>query len=179
MKTKLSKRILSILLAALMVVTSVPLMAFAATIDADVDAVDPAVQEVLDAMEKYEQKMDGTIYKNISAAYNAYVDAQKALDAYIYGGDKNVIAGKAKALADAADSLADFVAYKGTGTAKIGQSVIPEDVYSNLLYANGSTDTDYSTGVEAGKLSGAMKYGCFGYIYYPETVLLYDGTVPS
>lgn len=179
MKTKLSKRILSILLAALMVVTSIPLMAFAATIDADVDAVDPAVQEVLDAMEKYEQKMDGTIYKNISAAYNAYVDAQKALDAYIYGGDKNVIAGKAKALADAADSLADFVAYKGTGTAKIGQSVIPEDVYSNLLYANGSTDTDYSTGVEAGKVSGALKYGCFGYIYYPETVLLYDGTVPS
>lgn len=50
MKTKVSKRILSVLLAALMVITSVPLTVFAFNVSADIDASkDPAVIEVTDA----------------------------------------------------------------------------------------------------------------------------------
>lgn len=180
MKTKVSKRILSVLLAALMVITSVPLTVFAFNVSADIDAAkDPAVIEVTDAMTAYEKKMDGKVYTNMSAAYNAYVDAQKAVDSYIYGGVSNALEGKAAALTAAIANMGEFTAYKGNGVARIGSSTVPSDAYTNLLYADGSAATDYSVGVEAGKLSGALKYGCFGYIYYPETVLLYDGTTSS
>lgn len=180
MKTKVSKRILSVLLAALMVITSVPLTVFAFNVSADIDASkDPAVIEVTDAMTAYEKKMDGKVYTNMSAAYTAYVDAQKAIDQYIYGGVTNALEGKADAITKAIANMSEFTAYKGNGVAKIGSSTVPSDAYTNLLYADGSAATDYSVGVEAGKLSGALKYGCFGYIYYPETVLLYDGSTSS
>lgn len=180
MKTKVSKRILSVLLAALMVITSVPLTVFAFNVSADIDASkDPAVIEVTDAMTAYEKKMDGKVYTNMSAAYTAYVDAQKAIDQYIYGGVTNALEGKAEALTTAIANMGEFTAYKGNGVARIGSSTVPSDAYTNLLYADGSAATDYSVGVEAGQLSGALKYGCFGYIYYPETVLLYDGSTSS
>lgn len=180
MKTKVSKRILSVLLAALMIITSVPITVFAFDVSADIDAAkDPAVIEVTDAMTAYEKKMDGKVYTNMSAAYNAYVDAQKAVDSYIYGGVSNALEGKAEALTKAIANMGEFTAYKGNGVARIGSSTVPSDAYTNLLYADGSAATDYSVGVEAGKLSGALKYGCFGYIYYPETVLLYDGSTSS
>ncbi len=180
MKTKVSKRILSVLLAALMVITSVPLTVFAFNVSADIDASkDPAVIEVTDAMTAYEKKMDGKVYTNMSAAYTAYVDAQKAIDQYIYGGVTNALEGKADAITKAIANMGEFTAYKGNGVAKIGSSTVPSTAYTNLLYADGSAATDYSVGVEAGKLSGALKYGCFGYIYYPETVLLYDGSTSS
>lgn len=180
MKTKVSKRILSVLLAVLMIITSVPVSVFAFDVSADIDAAkDPAVIEVTDAMTAYEKKMDGKLYTNMSAAYNAYVDAQKAVDSYIYGGVSNALEGKADALTTAIANMGEFTAYKGNGVARIGSSTVPSDAYTNLLYADGSAATDYSVGVEAGKLSGALKYGCFGYIYYPETVLLYDGSTSS
>lgn len=180
MKTKVSKRILSVLLAALMIITSVPITVFAFDVSADIDAAkDPAVIEVTDAMTAYEKKMDGKVYTNMSAAYNAYVDAQKAVDSYIYGGVSNALEGKAETLTKAIANMGEFTAYKGNGVARIGSSTVPSDAYTNLLYADGSAATDYSVGVEAGKLSGALKYGCFGYIYYPETVLLYDGSTSS
>lgn len=180
MKTKVSKRILSVLLAALMIITSVPITVFAFDVSADIDAAkDPAVIEVTDAMTAYEKKMDGKVYTNMSAAYNAYVDAQKAVDSYIYGGVSNALEGKADALTKAIANMGEFTAYKGNGVARIGSSTVPSDAYTNLLYADGSAATDYSVGVEAGKLSGTLKYGCFGYIYYPETVLLYDGSTSS
>ena len=180
MKTKVSKRILSVLLTVLMIITSVPVSVFAFDVSADIDAAkDPAVIEVTDAMTAYEKKMDGKVYTNMSAAYNAYVDAQKAVDSYIYGGVSNALEGKAEALTTAIANMGEFTAYKGNGVARIGSSTVPSDAYTNLLYADGSAATDYSVGVEAGKLSGALKYGCFGYIYYPETVLLYDGSTSS
>lgn len=43
------------------------------------------------AMASYESKMSsGTIYTNMSVAYNAYVNCQKAYDAYVYGGNTNL-----------------------------------------------------------------------------------------
>ena len=44
------------------------------------------------AMIDYENKMaDGKVYKNLSAAYNAYLDANKALDSYFYGDSNNTV----------------------------------------------------------------------------------------
>ncbi len=43
------------------------------------------------AMAEYESKMSsGTIYTNMTTAYNAYVNCQKAYDAYVYGGNINL-----------------------------------------------------------------------------------------
>lgn len=85
MKFKISKKIVSLFLAVMMVVTSVP--AFAINASAAVNSSDVSV--LGKAIDAYEQKMQnlpkGDIMTNMRAAYDAYVDAQKAIDAIKYG----------------------------------------------------------------------------------------------
>lgn len=75
MKIKFSKKFLSVILAALMVVTSIPIVTISAS------AADTAALE--SAITYYESKMDGfsssNIYKNLLPAYNAYMAAREAL----------------------------------------------------------------------------------------------------
>lgn len=152
MKITKSKRFLAMLLSVLMVLTSLPIAAFTA-FGAAAAAEDPAVTEVKTAMQKYEQKLDnGTVYTNMSAAYQAYVDCQKALDAYQYGTTKNddgsykndftgALSGKADALNDAVNNMSEFVPYTGTA-----HGTFPNDAnnaseaeyaenYKNILYS--------------------------------------------
>lgn len=152
MKTTKSKRFLAMLLSVLMVLTSLPIAAFTA-FGAAAAAEDPAVTEVKTAMQKYEQKLDnGTVYTNMSAAYQAYVDCQKALDAYQYGTTKNddgsykndftgALSGKADALNNAVNNMSEFVPYTGTA-----HGTFPNDAnnaseaeyaenYKNILYS--------------------------------------------
>ena len=142
MKTKVSKRILSVLLAALMVITSVPLTVFAFNVSADIDASkDPAVIEVTDAMTAYEKKMDGKVYTNMSAAYTAYMDAYKAIDLYVYGGVSNALEGKAAALKDATDAMNEWS--PATFTAQAYHTTnVATDGYSNVVYTTGNASTD-------------------------------------
>ena len=54
------------------------------TYGADIDLA--LIQQLKNAMSDYENKLaSGKIYKNMGSAYRAYVNAQKALDAYRYG----------------------------------------------------------------------------------------------
>lgn len=152
MKITKSKRFLAMLLSVLMVLTSLPIAAFTA-FGAAAATEDPAVTEVKTAMQKYEQKLDnGTVYTNMSAAYQAYVDCQKALDAYQYGTTKNddgsykndftgALSGKADALNDAVNNMSEFVPYTGTA-----HGTFPNDAdnaseaeyaenYKNILYS--------------------------------------------
>lgn len=152
MKITKSKRFLAMLLSVLMVLTSLPIAAFTA-FGAAAAAEDPAVTEVKTAMQKYEQKLDnGTVYTNMSAAYQAYVDCQKALDAYQYGTTKNddgsykndftgALSGKADALNNAVNNMSEFVPYTGTA-----HGTFPNDAnnaseaeyaenYKNILYS--------------------------------------------
>lgn len=152
MKIKKSKRFLAMILSILMVITSVPVVAFTAFGAADA-ATDPAVTEVETAMSEYEKKLDsGTIYTNMSAAYQAYVDCWKALDAYKYGTTKNddgsyqndytgALSGKADALNNAVNNMSEFVPYTGTA-----HGTFPNDAnnaseaeyaenYKNILYS--------------------------------------------
>lgn len=69
---KIAKRTLAIILAVLMVITSVPLFVLASTPETDADA----------AIADFEAKMDGTIYKGMADAYTAYVELNKAYDSY-------------------------------------------------------------------------------------------------
>lgn len=152
MKITKSKRFLAMLLSVLMVLTSLPIAAFTA-FGAAVAAEDPAVTEVKTAMQKYEQKLDnGTVYTNMSAAYQAYVDCQKALDAYQYGTTKNddgsykndftgALSGKADALNNAVNNMSEFVPYTGTahGTFPSDKDYVSDDNYKenykNILYS--------------------------------------------
>lgn len=152
MKITKSKRFLAMLLSVLMVLTSLPIAAFTA-FGAAAATEDPAVTEVKTAMQKYEQKLEsGTVYTNMSAAYQAYVDCQKALDAYQYGTTKNddgsyqndftgALSGKADALNNAVNNMSEFVPYTGTahGTFPSDKDHVADadyaENYKNILYS--------------------------------------------
>ena len=171
MKTKVSKRILSVLLAALMVITSVPLTVFAFNVSADIDASkDPAVIEVTDAMTAYEKKMDGKVYTNMSAAYTAYMDAYKAIDLYVYGGVSNALEGKAAALKDATDAMNEWS--PATFTAQAYHTTnVATDGYSNVVYTTGNASTD-----ETSFSGNAEEAGIRAKYAVPKLIVLaYDG----
>ena len=89
MKTKLSKRILSVFLAVLMMVTSVPMAAVTAFADNSGTVItDAYIEAAKKQMSNFKEKLEtpNASYKKVTDAYNAYVGCQEALDAYIYGG---------------------------------------------------------------------------------------------
>lgn len=202
MKITKSKRFLAMLLSVLMVLTSLPIAAFTA-FGAAAATEDPAVTEVKTAMQKYEQKLDnGTVYTNMSAAYQAYVDCQKALDAYQYGTTKNddgsykndftgALSGKADALNIAVNNMSEFVPYTGTA-----HGTFPNDAdnaseaeyaenYKNILYSAPVTGTPVMFGENqavtdpwrAIPLVGTLKPSTADTRIYmsADTVMLYDG----
>lgn len=202
MKITKSKRFLAMLLSVLMVLTSLPIAAFTA-FGAAAATEDPAVTEVKTAMQKYEQKLDnGTVYTNMSAAYQAYVDCQKALDAYQYGTTKNddgsykndftgALSGKADALNNAVKNMSEFVPYTGTA-----HGTFPNDAdnaseaeyaenYKNILYSAPVTGTPVMFGENqavtdpwrAIPLVGTLKPSTADTRIYmsADTVMLYDG----
>lgn len=177
MKTHLSKRVLSVLLAVLMVITSVPMMAFTAFADID-DAVTGAID---DAMQVYELKMDGTVYTNMKAAYDAYLDAKEARDAFVYGDIDVDLNAAAKKLQDATNAMTPWSKFSVTGTSfTIGSTTTTSDKAVNLLYANSNSSTtkDYNTGSEI-TVGGTLKAGGWHYVYYPDTVMIYNGSDTS
>lgn len=130
MKTKLSKRILSVFLAVLMVVTSIPLVAVTAFADekSDLEA----------AITAYEQKMNGTVYTNMLAAYNAYTAAFKALDAYNYGtAAASTLTTAKNKLVDATNAMTAFTPYNGNAKGYFNTTEASGG-YTNLLYSSQS-----------------------------------------
>lgn len=177
MKTSFSKRVLSVLLAVLMMVTSIPMMAFTALADID----DAATGAVDDAIQLYEMKMDGKVYTNMKAAYDAYLDAKEARDAYVYGDidvDLNAVANK---LVAATNAMTAWSKFSVTGTSfTIGSTTATSDKAVNLVYANSNSSTtkDYNTGSEI-TVGGTFKAGGWHYVYYPDTVMIYNGSDTS
>lgn len=168
MKNKVSKKkkFLSLFLAALMVVSSVPLWAFT-TLAADTTAVNNAIA-------KYESKMNGSVYTNMKAAYDAYIDANEALDAVNYG-DKNVdLSAAANALNTATDAMQPWTAATFTAQAyHSGNNVtsVATGGYSNVVYA--SQTTNFTGEIKAGW------YYILGKVAVPNVIVFaYDGTNP-
>lgn len=199
MKITKSKRFLAMLLSVLMVLTSLPIVAFTA-FGAAAATEDPAVTEVKTAMQKYEQKLEsGTVYTNMSAAYQAYVDCQKALDAYQYGTTKNddgsyqndftgALSGKADALNNAVNNMSEFVPYTGTahGTFPSDKDHVADadyaENYKNILYSAPVTrEPNYyaeNQAVTDPFTSGLQSYTVTADISFfmsNDTVMLYDG----
>lgn len=171
---KMSKRALSLLLSVLLVVTSMPMFAFASFAeDGEINEVD-VTQPITDAMNAYEAKMDGTVYVNMANAYNAYVNAQKAKDAVKYG-DKTVdIDAVAASLTAATNEMTPWTKYTANGTfggftRDTAGKTFDKAYASNILYSPKNTD---SVGVDK---SERNHQGVTVQILLSETVLMYDG----
>ena len=179
MKKKLSKKILAIFLAALMVATSIPLSVlhvFAA--DAWTDAAEDAeVINIENKMSEFESKLyeKDIVYRNVEPAYAAYVACREALDAYIYGGETDALTGKCDALDSAIKAMTKF-----TGEVTISntydkvfatESTGGAGYLSNVIWAGTVTDTSSNNG----KATCSDGYNALT-LYYPEVTMLYDGS---
>ena len=128
---KAMKKTLSVMLSLLMIVSFVPFTASAAETDG-----------ILAAMDAYEEKMDGTIYYDMLDAYNAYIDAREAYDAYCYGeGTAAQLDAATEALVDATADMSKWTVPKFQGTAYHCANPATNG-YSNVVYC--TLDTHFS-----------------------------------
>lgn len=175
MRKSLSKKILAMFLAVLMLVTAIPLTSFAAS--------DQEYNNLNSAIEAYENKMrdiatNRVVYTNMKTAYDAYIKAEEIKDAYQYG--KNTTVDLVKVTNDlttATAAMENYVApeiqftvpeWFGLGAGHIAKQSV------NVIYA----DKTYS---------GTANSACNNIVwvdnqdradigvYYGTTVLLYDG----
>lgn len=167
MKFKGSKKLLSLFLAVLMVVSSVP--AFALSASAAVNSTDVSALET--AMHNYESKMTGgKIYTNMLSAYKYYEAAQKAIDAVKYGYNSAIdVSVVANNLNNAVTSMTEWNAPTFTATA-YHKTTEATDGYSSLVYAkNDDTWFGPETSLESKKLQSKVALP-------NEIVVCYDGS---
>ncbi len=114
-----------------------------------------------------------SMYTNIAPAYECYKDSKAG---------KGNLAGFQEAL----DNMQPFDEYTGEGSVVTGGSYNPEAEYSsNIIYSEPATSgennwSSNSTVEIYGVTNGSWKYGAHAYLYYPNTVLMYDGkTTPT
>lgn len=124
------------------------------------------------AMSVYEEKMArGVAYKNMSAAYKAYVNCQKAYDAYFYGGETGLdMAGYADALRDAAANMTVWTSPKG--------NFVPAFSNSDSRNPNSAVNclwAEYSDDPWAYK--EIQKQNVTANFYYHNSVYMYDGEI--
>ncbi len=181
MKKRLSKKILAAFLAVMMVVTALPMSVFAANgyVDADTDPLVTATQE---AMSRFKSKLaePNAAYSNVTQAYQAYVNCQQGLDAYIYGGKETALNGLAGKLDDAISKMVSFTGATANSDKYRTTQVFPNDstgygaedyakAYKNVLWLETGIDTNTGDGKAAAENYSAMT------LYYPEATLMYDG----
>lgn len=167
-----------------------------ATYSEEVEVI-PGVAGIDAQISAYEQKMaqvgtNGLVYKNMLPAYQAYLKAVRYRDAFAYGGhDAPSEAELNAASEDLASKSASMEAwvdevtgqYKSkqpTFTNNNGQLTVNDTAYyNNIIYTEDCVGKNYNK--NGGDSSGmAIEFDKAGdtyvQVYYPNTVLLYDGT---
>lgn len=125
---KKAKKIVAILLSALMLVSSAPITAF---------AVDPALSELKSAIISYETKMNGTVYSNMKDAYNKYITAKEYAYAYEYGNKKTLdIVGATNNLVNATNAMTVWTKAQVVSPTFTYGSVVPAEFSSGIVYAS-------------------------------------------
>ena len=163
---KLSKKLTAAFMAVVMVFTLLPLnifTAYAATLSDANAAYEAKITEM---------KNGSKIYKNLSAAYAAYIAANAS----------GATQSDYNALMTAVNNMTEFSAKKAHYTVSINgmdATANGTNYYSNVLYAD-TSDALYSKTVskEMRQTSGAfgvLKYSNDVFLYQPSGVLLYDG----
>lgn len=167
-----------------------------ATYSEEVEVI-PGVAGIDAQISAYEQKMaqvgtNGLVYKNMLPAYQAYLKAVRYRDAFAYGGhDAPSEAELNAASEDLASKSASMEAwvdevtgqYKSkqpTFTNNKGQLTVNDTAYyNNIIYTEDCVgkNNDKSGGDSSGMAIEFDKAGdTYVQVYYPNTVLLYDGT---
>lgn len=133
------------------------------------------VQPLKSAMSEFESKMaNGKIYKNMGVAYTAYVNAQKAIDAYAYGKVKSIsISEYTDALKNATAAMTEWSAPNPTQTQKFSTTdsgAIP--INTGCLWYEYSDDPIV-------KSYGAEGNNTTANFYYQNGVYLYTDSSPN
>lgn len=128
-------------------------------------------------MEKFENMLAGGLYTNMGNAYAAYVQCQKAYDAYHFGGDESV--DLTAAATDLRVAMLSMVKWSQPTASKVpsfqdDSSAISSDYYHNILYFNRPDNTYSTAGVE-----GNSNQRFLFQVGYYDSVLMYDGTQPK
>ncbi|MBQ7203497.1 MAG: leucine-rich repeat protein [Eubacterium sp.] len=165
--TRLPKKVIAIMLTALLVITSVPFTAFASE----------GLTRLNEAIDAYESAMDGTVYTNMKNAYLAYYEAVKVRDTATYGtrDDLNLDA-LAQNLETATAAMKKYEVKFNTVTPSFhgdDLTAYAGTAYNNLLYSpQVGTDSDAGATGTAENTNANVKYA----LYYAQTVFAYDGT---
>ncbi len=141
------------------------------------------ITDLKNAITAYENAVKGGAVKtNMKAAYDAYVAANKVYDAYYYGQNTSVnIAAVCAKLIEATNEMTAWTAYTGTAHGTFsgeGDSYATDENYAkfwkNVLYSTSANEVGSAT-VKLGSnwLGSNSETSRF---YYPETVMMYDGT---
>lgn len=155
-----------------MVVSSVP--AFALNASAAVNSTDVSALET--AMSNYETKMKtGGIMTNMKAAYDAYVNAQKAIDAIKYGYSTSInVASVAANLTNATNAMTEWTAPTFTAPA-YHMNNVATGAYKNVVYGP-SGDTWWTPSNEYNYVDKRNKDFGVKVALSNNVVACYDGT---
>lgn len=170
-----------------------------ATYSEEVEVI-PGVAGIDAQISAYEQKMaqvgtNGLVYKNMLPAYQAYLKAVRYRDAFAYGGhdapseaELNAVSEDLASKSASMEAWVDGVTgqYKSkqpTFTNNKGQLTVNNTTeytyYNNIIYTEDCVgkNNDKSGGDSSGMAIEFDKAGdVYVQVYYPNTVLLYDGT---
>lgn len=170
--------------------------------DENVEVI-PGLEGINREIAAYETKMsqigtNGLVYKNMKPAYEAYQKAIKYRDAYEFGGKNTPELNEVTAVAeDLCAKTGAMVPWTDDVTGKMaskqpvfvnnnGRSPVENDskytYYSNILYTEDCVgkNHDKKGGDSSGMAVSFQKAAdCYVQIYYPNTVLLYDGVTPA
>lgn len=170
-----------------------------ATYSEEVEVI-PGVAGIDAQISAYEQKMaqvgtNGLVYKNMLPAYQAYLKAVRYRDAFAYGGHdapteaelntaSEDLASKSASMEPWVDEVTgQYKSKQPTFTNNKGQLNVNNTTeytyYNNIIYTEDCVgkNNDKSGGDSSGMAIEFDKAGdTYVQVYYPNTVLLYDGT---
>lgn len=170
-----------------------------ATYSEEVEVI-PGVAGIDAQISAYEQKMakvgtNGLVYKNMLPAYQAYLKAVRYRDAFAYGGHdapteaelntaSEDLAAKSASMEEWVDEVTGkYQSKQPTFTNNKGQLTVNNTndytYYNNIIYTEDCVgkNNDKNGGDSSGMAIEFDKAGdTYVQVYYPNTVLLYDGT---
>ncbi|MGN0534764.1 MAG: hypothetical protein ACI4IR_02035, partial [Eubacterium sp.] len=137
-------------------------------------------------IETYETRMEpilsgSLVYKNLLPAYEAYVQARKAYDAYYYGGNTTVnLTTYAYFLQKAIDAMTAWTQYTANNPRPTFPSgTVPDSAFANLLYTRqANTNSAFIIQPVIGTITGIFSTYTHKneiQVGYNETVMMYDG----
>ncbi|MBQ7202945.1 MAG: hypothetical protein IJS03_02880 [Eubacterium sp.] len=167
-----STKLIAVFIAVVMVVTAVPFTVFAATSH----NTPAAAAELKAKITAYEDAMDGKVYNNMKAAYDAYIAACIAYDSYVYG-NKNVdVSTSGTAYTNLNTALNNMTQWSRVNfTAKAyHEGNVANNAYSNVVYCTTTTNWSGTSDYNNTAISIASR---FNKIAMPTNIVFaYDGT---